>query len=183
MKKEFLYIVAFAIVYGFALIFMMDKMDMTKEPITTYSVSVKDSVQSSPTKNPKVIDKVTETRITPTKIVDTTTHIIHKEVVGKDTIYTTITYYQPTKEQCGSNPLVTADGSRIDLAKLERGEIKWCAVSPDLYKKGGRIWIDGMGVYEIHDKTSARHRAWVDILISPNHKPKGTKKGHKAIIF
>lgn len=171
MKKEFLYIVAFAIVYTIALLFMMDKMDMTKEPITTYSVSVKDSVQSSPTK------------AIPTEIVDTTTHVIHKEVVGKDTIYTTITYYQPTKEQCGSNPLVTADGSRIDLAKLERGEIKWCAVSPDLYKKGGRIWIDGMGVYEIHDKTSARHRAWVDILISPNHKPKGTKKGHKAIIF
>ena len=183
MKKEFLYIVAFAIVYGFALIFMMDKMDMTKEPITTYSVLVKDSVQSSPTKNPKVIGKVTETKTTPTEIVDTSTHVIRKEVVGKDTIYTTITYYQPTKEQCGSNPLVTADGSRIDLAKLERGEIKWCAVSPDLYKKGGRIWIDGMGVYEIHDKTSARHRAWVDILISPNHKPNGTKKCHKAIIF
>ena len=105
------------------------------------------------------------------------------EVINNDTILVTITYYQPLAEQCSGNPLLTADGSRIDLAKLERGEIKWCAVSPDLYKKGGRIWIDGMGVYEIHDKTSARHRAWVDILISPNHKPKGTKKCHKVIIF
>lgn len=178
--KEFLYIVAFTIVYGIVLLLMMDKMGMMEEPIAIHSVSVKDSVQSSPTKTPKV----TETKAAPTEIMDTATiHIIHKEVVGKDTIYTTITYYQPTKEQCGSNPLVTADGSRINLAKLERGEIKWCAVSPDLYKKGGRIWIDGMGVYEIRDKTSARHRAWVDILISPNHKPKGTKKRHKAIIF
>ena len=166
--KEFLYIVAFTIVYGFALLFMMDKMDMMEEPITIHSVSVKDSVQSSPTKVPKV--KETKKSVT------------HTDVDG-DTIHVTITYYQPIKEQCGSNPLVTADGSRIDLTKLERGEIKWCAVSPDLYKQGGRIWIDGMGVYEIHDKTSARHRAWVDILISPNHKPKGTKKLHKTIIF
>lgn len=170
--KKFLYLIAFTIVYGIVLLLMMDKMGMMEEPIAIHSISVKDSVQSSPIKT------------APTEIVDTATiHVIHKEAVGKDTIYTTITYYQPTKEQCGSNPLVTADGSRIDLAKLERGEIKWCAVSPDLYKKGGRIWIDGMGVYEIHDKTSARHHAWVDILISPNHKPKGTKKLHKAIIF
>jgi 3D (Asp-Asp-Asp) domain-containing protein len=170
MMKEFLYIVAFAIIYGFALIFMMDKMGMMEEPIAIHSISVKDSVQSSPTKTPKVIE--TKKPVTHT----------HTDADG-DTIPVTITYYQPVAGQCSDNPLITADGSKIDLPKLERGEIKWCAVSPDLYKKGGRIWIDGMGVYEIHDKTSARHRAWVDILISPNHKPKDTKKLHKAIIF
>ena len=176
--KEFLYLFIFAFVYTLALVLILNGEEPRpkKEPLALSA----DSAMLADTITTKKVMKVKKTATE--QRVDTTP-ITHTDIVGGDTISVTITYYQPTTAQCGSNPLVTADGSRIDLSKLERGEIKWCAVSPDLYVKGGKIWIDGMGVYEIHDKTSSRHRAWVDILISPNHKPKATKKGHKAVIF
>lgn len=46
--------------------------------------------------------------------------------------HVTVTCYQPVKEQCDDNPLITADGSKIDLHKLKQGKIKWCAISRDL---------------------------------------------------
>lgn len=98
------------------------------------------------------------------------------EIKGK-VIYAKVTCYQPVKAQCGSNPLVTADGSRIHLGKLKRGEIKWCAVSRDIsrmFPKGCKkkmIHIEGHGIYEVKDATSARLTKTVDLLIHPTHKP------------
>lgn len=98
------------------------------------------------------------------------------EIKGK-VIYAKVTCYQPVKSQCGSNPLVTADGSRIHLGKLKRGEIKWCAVSRDIsrmFPKGCKkkmIHIEGHGIYEVKDATSARLTKTVDLLIHPSHKP------------
>lgn len=98
------------------------------------------------------------------------------EIKGK-VIYARVTCYQPVKSQCGSNPLVTADGSRIHFGKLKRGEIKWCAVSRDIsrmFPKGCKkkmIHIEGYGIYEVKDATSARLTKTVDLLIHPTHKP------------
>ena len=37
-------------------------------------------------------------------------------IVSKaQTTHVTLTYYQPVKEQCNSEPLVTADGSKMKL--------------------------------------------------------------------
>ena len=47
------------------------------------------------------------------------------------TTHVTLTCYQPVKSQCNNQPLVTADGSKINLHHLKRGRIKWCAVSRD----------------------------------------------------
>lgn len=38
--------------------------------------------------------------------------------------HVTVTCYQPVESQCDSDPLITADGSKIDLKKLKNGEIK-----------------------------------------------------------
>lgn len=98
------------------------------------------------------------------------------EIKGKE-IYVRVTCYQPVKSQCDSDPLVTADGSRIHLGKLKRGEIKWCAVSRDIsrmFPKGCKkkmIHIEGHGIYEVKDATSARLTKTVDLLIHPSHKP------------
>ena len=46
--------------------------------------------------------------------------------------HVTLTYYQPVKEQCNSQPLITADGSKINLHHLKQGKIRWCAISRDL---------------------------------------------------
>lgn len=43
-----------------------------------------------------------------------------------------LTCYQPVKSQCNNQPLITADGSKINLHHLKNNKIKWCAISRDL---------------------------------------------------
>lgn len=94
---------------------------------------------------------------------------------GAQISHVRLTVYHPTVEQCDSDPLTTADGSHIDLRKLERGEIKWCAISRDLIwlfpkNKPKRIWIEGHGVYEVRDLMNKRHNHGVDLLYHPSNK-------------
>ena len=70
--------------------------------------------------------------------------------------HVTLTYYQPVKGQCDSKPLITADGSKINLNHLKSGKIRWCAISRDLlylFPKGKpkRIYIEGFGTYQVRD--------------------------------
>lgn len=88
------------------------------------------------------------------------------------TTHVTLTCYQPVKSQCDNNPLVTADGSKINLYHLRHNKIKWCAVSRDLLylfpkDKPKRVLIDGFGIYEVRDKMNKRHHHRIDILIHP----------------
>lgn len=82
----------------------------------------------------------------------------------------TVTVYNPTEAQCDSSPLITADGSHIDLNKLMSGQIRWCAVSRELREKypyGSEIivWIDGEPVrYEVHDTMAPRWTNRIDLL-------------------
>ena len=102
-----------------------------------------------------------------------------KEVLEERNIYVvTGTVYNAVKAQCNSNPLVTADGSKIDKDRLNSGDLKWIAVSRDLLKKGlsygDRVIIrnignqDYEGVYEIHDTMSERFTSCIDFLV-PDH--------------
>lgn len=90
------------------------------------------------------------------------------------------TYYNPVEAQCDSDPLITADGSKIDLRKLAGGNIKWIAVSPDLlveYPLGTKVKITSRkhpeitGVYVIHDVMNPRFKYSIDILahVSDGH--------------
>lgn len=86
-----------------------------------------------------------------------------------------VTVYHPVKSQTDDTPLITADGSRIDLQKLKRREIRWCAISRDLLwlfpkDKPKRILIEGLGVYEVRDTMNARFDHCVDILLHPSDK-------------
>ena len=86
--------------------------------------------------------------------------------------HVTLTYYQPVKAQCNSEPLVTADGSKINLRHLKQGRIKWCAISRDLlwlFPKGKpkRIYIEDFGTYYVKDVMNRRFTHSVDILIHP----------------
>ena len=94
-------------------------------------------------------------------------------IVSKaQTTHVTLTYYQPIKEQCNSEPLVTADGRKINLHHLKQGKIKWCAISRDLLwlfpkNRPKRIYIDGFGIYQVRDIMNKRWNHRVDILIHP----------------
>lgn len=84
-----------------------------------------------------------------------------------------VTCYQPTTSQCNYNPMVTADGSKINMKKLKNGALRWCAVSRDLlkhYPYGSKIYIEGHGWYEVHDTCARRYTRLVDILIHPSDK-------------
>lgn len=92
---------------------------------------------------------------------------------SKNTVtHVTLTYYQPVKTQCDKQPLITADGSKINLKHLKHNRIKWCAISRDLLwlfpkDRPKRIYIEGYGVYEVRDVMNKRHKHRVDILIHP----------------
>lgn len=108
-----------------------------------------------------------------------------EEEIGEVRIVTA-TYYNPVKEQCNSNPLITASGKKINIELLENGELKWIAVSRDLlkiYKYGDivRITCDHdpsiNGDYEITDTMHERFENTIDLLWPVGMKGKGKWEG------
>lgn len=97
--------------------------------------------------------------------------------------HVTLTTYNPTKEQCDDTPLVTANGTKIDLEKFKKGEIKYCAVSRDLLwclPYGSKIEIEGHGIYEVVDTMHPRFNHYIDILQHQNKK--GFKKEKVKVV-
>lgn len=89
----------------------------------------------------------------------------------------TATKYHPGMGGAG---WVTASGSRIDNNKLRNYEIKWIALSPDMFSKlnvkmGDEVIIECAnsnlnGVWVVKDKMARRLRNRIDILL-----PRGDK--------
>ena len=101
-----------------------------------------------------------------------TVHHVVKDITI--TSHVTLTCYQPLVLQCDNNPLITSDGSKINLKHLKNGKIKWCAISQDLLylfpkNKPKRIFIEGYGLYEVKDVMNRRHKHKVDLLIHPKN--------------
>ena len=94
-----------------------------------------------------------------------------KDAKGKENVgfvtHVTLTVYNPTESQCDGDPLTTADNTKIDLYKLKRGEIKYCAVSDDLLwvlPFNSVIDVEGHGQYIVHDRMNPRWKHRVDLL-------------------
>ena len=77
-----------------------------------------------------------------------------------DSLDVVSTYYNPVSAQCDSEPLITADGSKINLKDLKKEKIRWVAVSRDLLKRnGGRFnYKDTLEIVSNHPHISGR---WV----------------------
>lgn len=102
--------------------------------------------------------------------------------------HVTLTCYQPVKEQCNEDHLTTADGSKIDLEKLKKKEIKWCAISRDLFwlfpkNKPKRVLIEGYGIYEVRDTMNSKWSHKIDLLIHPEDKTRIKLTNVKVIIL
>lgn len=91
----------------------------------------------------------------------------------------TITCYNAVAEQCEGNPLMTASGKKIDLNKLNRGELRYVAVSRDLlkeYKYGDIVEVfisEGHpynGQWMVADTMHKRWNNKIDLLLSENQK-------------
>lgn len=84
----------------------------------------------------------------------------------------TVKYYNPVRSQTSSTPLITADGSKIDLRKLRTGNLRWVAISRDLkkyYKYGDTIVIKSnnpkvSGKWVVKDLMNKRHVLTIDLL-------------------
>lgn len=101
--------------------------------------------------------------------------VLYGERKNRIITHVTLTCYQPVKYQCDNSPLVTADGSKINLHKLKQGKIKWCAISRDLLwlfpkNKPKRVYIDGHGYYEVRDIMNKRFTHRIDLLLHPDDK-------------
>lgn len=103
------------------------------------------------------------------RVEETPKNISNKRIKKHDIV--TVTFYNPEKRQCDSNPLITADNSEICLKKLKRRKIKWIAVSRDLLSKysfGDTVRVSGdpdiAGIYEVHDTMNKRYTKRIDIL-------------------
>jgi len=143
-------------------------------------------------KEPRRMDEF----ITNDYIVDTFSWDFVKKV---DTIsIVRATTYNAVAGQCDDTPFNTADGSRIDTAKLFTGEIRWVALSRDLIKDSYRDGLymnrnhwrgyfefgDTMEVFSdsspqingkwvVHDCMAPRYERSVDFLFDPrNNNPK-----------
>lgn len=85
------------------------------------------------------------------------------------------TKYHPVRSQCSGNPLITADGSKINLSKLKAGKLRWIAVSRDLlrhYDYGDTVLVVSenkniSGRWVIHDTMNSRFKQKIDFLMHP----------------
>ena len=94
--------------------------------------------------------------------------------------HVTLTTYNAVKSQCDDTPLITADGTKIDLKKLKSGKLKYAAVSRDLLwciPLGSIIHIEGHGYYEVRDTMNERFNHYIDIL---QHSSKKNFKKNKV---
>lgn len=86
------------------------------------------------------------------------------------------TTYQPTESQCDSNPLTTADGSKINPDYYQ----KWVALSRDLLSRwGGQFnYGDTLEIYSashpnlngewvVRDCMASRYKMSIDFLLEP----------------
>lgn len=120
------------------------------------------------------------------KKISSTNKVSKQRIIKRNnkTFKVTVTKYNPVREQCDEDPLITADNSKICLNKLNAGKLKWVAVSRDLrehFKYGEKVIIKCdhdpsiNGEYEVHDTMNPRYTRTIDLL-SPIGDTKGKWK-------
>lgn len=98
------------------------------------------------------------------------------DVIGKASITVVATVFHAVKEQTDKDYLITASNKKIDIKKLNSGNLKWIAVSRDLMKKygfvfGEKVFVESYsnpelnGEYQIEDLLHQDSRNHIDILV------------------
>jgi 3D (Asp-Asp-Asp) domain-containing protein len=92
----------------------------------------------------------------------------------------TATVYYPEKGQTSGDPLITADGSRINPKNPKKH--RWIALSRDMLARwggdiqyGDTVWVRGIsdkldGMYIVRDTMNGRFRNRIDILVGRKDK-------------
>lgn len=97
-----------------------------------------------------------------------------------ETYSVTATVYYPERSQTDANPLITADGSRINPKNPKKH--RWIALSRDMLARwggdiqyGDTVWVRGIstdmdGIYIVRDTMNSRFRNRIDILVGRRDK-------------
>jgi 3D (Asp-Asp-Asp) domain-containing protein len=157
----------------------LDSIDTSLVGDTIKQVEKADTIDLPQAVKPtKVADKKED------KVVEDKKEKVAETKTDKKPFYVKLTCYNPKPEQCQGNPLQTASTDMIDLNKLKRGELHWCAVSRDLKDKlpfGTIVNIDGFGNHVVKDLMGPGIYNGIDILQDEN-KPQFMHKRVKIII-
>jgi hypothetical protein len=123
-----------------------------------------------------IVSGITLHKLNSLKFEPDTVKILVYPPVEPDTIHLErATTYQPSTSQCDSDPLTTADGSKIDPSNMKR----WVALSRDLLARWGGQFAYGdtitiyseshpnlNGDWEVHDCMNARYKMSIDFLMA-----------------
>lgn len=91
--------------------------------------------------------------------------------------HVSVTVYNAEPSQCWGDCTITASNKKIDMDMLNRGELRWCAVSRDLAKEypfGSVIYLDlgygnpMNGYWQVEDLMNKRFTNKVDLLVPSN---------------
>ncbi|MDX5418264.1 MAG: hypothetical protein LPK09_03535 [Hymenobacteraceae bacterium] len=105
---------------------------------------------------------------------------VQKNTQQPETYSVTATVYYPEKGQTDGNPLITADGSRINPKNPKKH--RWIALSRDMLARwggsiqyGDTVWVRGIsndmdGIYIVRDTMNSRFRNRIDILVGRRDK-------------
>lgn len=105
------------------------------------------------------------------KNIPQTNIAVKSDTVSYDSVWVTVSIYNPTVGQCDSTPLICADGSIIDPLHPQR----WVGASRDIvdivgYGNTINLKIPQApyfsGVWELHDTDNGKLKQHIDILIS-----------------
>lgn len=76
--------------------------------------------------------------------------------ISKNGLTYLITAYSPTVEECDKNPFITADGSKVRF-----GIVAGC---PKKFPFGSKIYINGLGIFYVHDRGGAIKNNRIDVF-------------------
>ena len=100
-------------------------------PLLCWGVA-KGSEVKSPDQLPDTV--AVQKALLPTDEIKAEEKVEEKEEETRFIIIRRGTVYNPEPEQCWGDPWKAA-GGKIDSVKLETGQLRWCALSPDLLEK------------------------------------------------
>jgi 3D (Asp-Asp-Asp) domain-containing protein len=110
--------------------------------------------------------------ILPNTCNNSTPRVENQKRYYKYTLMVTASCYRANMNECDSTPLITADGSHIDINRVDK--LRWIAISRDLekyHKMGDTILVEGIGkgfdgYWIVHDRMNSRFKKKIDFLIS-----------------
>lgn len=184
--KKFLNLVETALIYAivFIFLFIIGSIIFNNRPVKKYWVDAEEVEYE------EFLDSIIEAESNKSnfheKKISSTNKVSKQRIIKRNnkTFKVTVTKYNPVREQCDEDPLITADNSKICLNKLNAGKLKWVAVSRDLrehFKYGEKVIIKCdhdpsiNGEYEVHDTMNPRYTRTIDLL-SPIGDTKGKWK-------